>query len=599
MNLSKQSPASLTRGLRVNHPRNARRAAGVALALLAVVATTACVRLPETGPVVTTQDNGQTEGDPGIYFNPRPPQAGDSPSTIVEGFLRAMTATPIQTTVARQFLTKDAQAAWNPEQRVITYDSRDAPMGEQTVQVTLDGARWVDSRGAWRGRLGNGTRTVDFAMTQEDGEWRISAAPDALIVDELWFQGRFTQASAYFFDPTANILVPEPVFVPADAQLAAALVESVLAGPPARLAGVVRTFVPAGLTLALSVPVDDEGIADITLQGDVGQLTPQAAELMVDQLAWTLRQDPTIKSFRVSIGGEPVTLPTGSNQFSVDLGSEFDPTDVRASSQLFVVRDGLLTSGTAEETVPVAGLFGDSRFGIESLAVSLAGNRAAAVTGGGSSLLRGPVAGDGQVREVLSGAGNLLRPSWDFADRLWVVDRSASGAQVSVLTRDEAQPVQIPGVTGRDVKRFLVSRDGSRFVAVIRGSASDRLVVSRIRHDAEGRIVGATQAHTLDWNAGDVQRIRDIGWRTPTSVAVLHLLTRDISQVVTIPVDGSPAGAGSPALTQRQRARGLVASPVSTETLFTLTAAGLYDLTGREGGNHPLPEDTESVQYVG
>ncbi len=576
-----------------------RRLTALALTLLATLVVTACMQLPETGPVVSTEDNGQPQSDTGTYFNPRPPQPGDSPSTLVEGFLRAMTATPIQTTVARQFLTKDAQTAWNPEQRTITYDSRGAPTGEEQVEVTLEGAQWVDSRGTWRGRLGGGERTLSFAMAQEDGEWRIAAAPDALIVDELWFQGRFRQASVYFFDPTASILVPEPVFVPADAQLASTLVQSLLAGPAARLAGVSRSFIPPGLTLALSVSVDGDGIADIAFLGEAGQLTPQAAELMVAQFAWTLRQDPSITAFRLSIGGVPVALPTGSTQFSVELGSEFDPTDVRSSSSLYAETDGILRSGTVEQLDPLAGPFGDTRFGIEDFAVSLAGTRVAVVTDDGQSLLRGPATTDGSVRQVVSGAAGLLTPAWDFADRLWLVERSSDGARVSVLNRGTTTPVQIPGISGHEVKSFLVSRDSSRFVAVVRGPVADRLMVSRIRHDAQGAVVGATRARTIVWNAGDVQRIRDIGWRTPTSVAVLHLLTKEISQVVTIPVDGSPTGADNPALTQRQRATAVVASPVPDETLFTLTTGGLYDLTGREGGNHPLPEGTRDVTYVG
>ena len=51
-------------------------------------------------------------------------------------------------------------------------------------------------------------------MDREDGEWRIAKAPDALIVPRTWFAPRFRQVSLYFFDPTGQILVPEPVFVP-------------------------------------------------------------------------------------------------------------------------------------------------------------------------------------------------------------------------------------------------------------------------------------------------------------------------------------------------------------------------------------------------
>src|SRR4029453_10254667 len=100
-------------------------------------------------------------------------------------------------------------------------------------------------------------------------------------------------------------------------------------------------FRPTGLTPGLSVPVSPDGIASITLEGDPGQMTPQASQLMVYQFAWTLRQDPSVTGFRITIGDQPVTLETGGAQFSVELGSEYDPTDVQASPQLFMIRNGV------------------------------------------------------------------------------------------------------------------------------------------------------------------------------------------------------------------------------------------------------------------
>ena len=112
-------------------------------------------------------------------------------------------------------------------------------------------------------------------MTTEDGEFRIAAAPDALIVPESWFEQRFRQVSLYFFDPTAEILVPEPVFVPRGEQLATTLIKGLLRGPSPELARVSRSFIPPGLTFGLSVPVSDDGVADISLQGERASRRPR------------------------------------------------------------------------------------------------------------------------------------------------------------------------------------------------------------------------------------------------------------------------------------------------------------------------------------
>jgi hypothetical protein len=204
---------------------------------------------------------------------------------------------------------------------------------------------------------------------------------------------------------------------------------------------------------------------------------------------------------------------------------------------------------------------------------------------------------------VISGASDLLAPSWDFAGRLWVVDRTAGVARISLIdtARDDTKviPVEVRGISGKVVKDFMVSRDGTRLVAVVRGAEADSLRVARIRYNALGALrLPVSASRNLAWGAGDPQRIRDIGWRTPTTVGVLHQFTPTVAQFVAVPVDGSTGLVDR--LTQAGRARQLVSSPVEDETLYIRTRAGLEDTTGAEGGALvPLTTDVTSVQYVG
>ena len=85
-----------------------------------------------------------------------------------------MTATPIQTNAAKQFLTRDAQAAWTPESQTVTYAEASPPRGGLRVSVNLGGARHLDGRGAYLGRLPASERSLTFPMASEDGEWRIA-----------------------------------------------------------------------------------------------------------------------------------------------------------------------------------------------------------------------------------------------------------------------------------------------------------------------------------------------------------------------------------------------------------------------------------------
>ena len=96
-------------------------------------------------------------------------------------------------------------------------------------------------------------------MELEDGEWRISEPPPYLIVPQSWFAQRFRQVSLYFFDPSATVLVPEPVFVPRGRQFASSLVNGLLQVPLARADGRGAELLPAGPARALGAGVLERG----------------------------------------------------------------------------------------------------------------------------------------------------------------------------------------------------------------------------------------------------------------------------------------------------------------------------------------------------
>ena len=78
---------------------------GLLLTLLAG-SMTACVGLPDDGPVVEARASGSGTRADAMAINPLGPQPDQSPSEVVKGFLDAMQATPIRDDVARQFLTE-------------------------------------------------------------------------------------------------------------------------------------------------------------------------------------------------------------------------------------------------------------------------------------------------------------------------------------------------------------------------------------------------------------------------------------------------------------------------------------------------------------
>ena len=575
------------------------RVARVLLAGALLLVLPSCVRMPTEGPVTPVQATGSAESAPGIYFDPAPPQPGESATEIVTHFLEAMKATPIKTSVARQFLTTRAQETWTPEKAIVTYGEIGDPLGELDVFLSATDVNEYDDRGAWQSTTPEAT--LHFTLTTENDEWRIDEVPDALMVPESWFADWYRRVSLYYFDPTAQILVPEPVFVPEGDQFAYPLVRGLLTPPSGDATRVTRTFFPPGFRLGLSVPISTAGIAEVTLLGDPDLVDEVTGQRILTQLSYTLRQESRIRAVRVTIGDRELGLPGGPTQVNLDVGSAYDPNGVQASGDLFGLVAGRLVRGSVDSLLPTAGPMGAARLGVRAIGVNLVGSRVAGISGNGRSVLVAPVDDeDGRAVEVVSGATDLLPPAWDFADRIWLADRAGGRARISVVVGNRPRTIEVPGISGRQVRHLLVSRDGSRLVAVVRTRQGDVVVASRVLHDDRGRVLRATRAQRLAVDPEEGGVIRDIGWRSPTSISVLTDITDDLSQVRTVSVDGAPgelATIGSSRL--RGSARTLVSSPVEGAEVYAVAESTASDLTAPERTLPPLPEGLQALTYVG
>lgn len=559
-----------------------------------------CTGLPDEGPVVDADAPSRSDDEQASDINAVPPAPNASPAEIVDGFLEAMTASPIRVDVARQFLSASAAGEWDPAAGTITYAGASQPQSVgMSVTVDLVGAERLDGTGAWLGALPTDEQDLDLTLRFEDGQYRITDPPDALVVPDSWFAQRFRQANLYFFDPTGRILVPQPVFVQRGDQLASTLISRVLAGPGDDLRRVTRSFLPAGLSVAVSVPVSADGVAEISLVGAPGPQPGASTEKMLAQLAWTLRQDPTIRALRVSVGGEAVRGPDGEEEYGIEDADVFDPIGASSSRDLFALRDGILARRDGNELEPVPGALGAGGLDPRVASVSLDASIGAAVTRDGRRLLVTPLAEPGAdtepVVDVALRGTDLLRPAWDFADRLWVVDRTTQGAVVHYLAGGRVRRLPVPGVSGENVRSFLVSRDGTRILAVVRDEGGDQLRVGRIEVDERLEVDRVTATETIVVEQGLDLRIRDLAWTSPTTVA---LLIPDLFEVRAVSVDGSPVSNDAFLPTISEPLTGLVGSPATDVPTYGVTETGLLDLVvGRSYGFAGDP--ATSVGYVG
>ncbi len=562
-----------------------RFSAGIACVALTTVVLAGCTRLPESGPIVDADSAGVADGPSAPDINAAPPAENATGVEIVNGFLDAMTASPTRIDVAKQYLSSSAADAWDPEAATIIYADKLPPSDDVTqVTVPLIDADRIGRSGDWGGELTASEQDLRLDLTIEDGEYRITNPPDALIVPLPWFNQRYRPTSLYYFDPTGRILVPEPVYLPRGDQLATSLISGLLAGPGPSRADVVRSFLPKGLTLRLSVPVTSAGMADIQLDGSQTTLAAAAVERMLAQLAWTLRQEPAITSFRVSIGDVVVEPPDGGTDYAVDAADAFDPAVDGSSTDIFGLRGGALVVRDGNELRNLPGPLGVPEADLRSAAVNLDATRAAGVTADGTTVREAPVDLEATRSERLvttpfSDGVDLLAPVWDFADRLWLVDRTAEGAVVRVVDRGRARRISVPGVSGRAVKAFLVSRDATRFAAVVVGSEGDRLKIGRIAVNDRGEPSRVTATTSLVADPGLPLRITDIAWNSPTSIALLTpVVPRESFEVRTVGVDGSPSSPDGFSTTVSGRLVGLVGSESPDLPMYGATATSLLDL---------------------
>ena len=578
--------------------RNRRRAGLAVLALLMLA--TGCVSMPDSGPVHNADTSADSSGDEASSIDAVPPAPGAPAADIVNGFINAMSAWPIDIGAARQYLSQEAAGAWNPDQGTITFDAALPPQVSGNVAtVDLQGAEQLDASGAWLGDLPDDEEQLTFHLTSEDGEFRITDPRDALIVRDSWFAQRFIQVSLYFFDRTGRILVPEPVFVPRGGQLASTLTNRLLE-PGEDLQRISRTYLPA-VDAGLSVPVSDQGIAQIDLAGsNSGPPTDDDLTHLLAQLGWTLRQVPGIRAFRVSIGGEELRPPGGDNQYAVSEGAQYDPSGSGANTLLYGLRDGLMVYGEPDSIDPAAGPFGEAGHRLRSISVNLDASMAVGVSADGTRLLSAPVRSQTADRPttISRDRTDLLPPAWDFTGRLWAVDNTSTGARVMYRDSDRSrfEFLDVPDVSGRRVRAFLISRDGTRFVAVVRDRNGDEIRAGRIHYDGQGIVTGAGATRQIPLEGVEGAHITGIAWTSPTSIIVVRPISGVTSEVSAVPVDGAPAESLSTSVSGR--VVGLAASPDGTSTPFAVTRDGLVDLDS--GATLPFVDGpVSSLGYVG
>ncbi|MCZ2859590.1 LpqB family beta-propeller domain-containing protein [Blastococcus sp. VKM Ac-2987] len=496
------------------------RATALAVALLAaLLALTSCSTVPSASPVVEiTQAPARVPQAVGI--EPLPPEAGASAEEIVRDFINAAASTVRRHPVARQYLTPEADQAWDPDESGISVIGTDLAVvttdaGAVTVTANLIGT--VDPRGIFTAAE-RGLFTRTFSLQQVDGEWRISTPPDGLIMLEPDFRRLYDGVAAYFLDWTGQRVVPDPRYLIRGDSQPTALVERLIAGPSAPLAAGVRNPLSEA-ELVRGVTVQGQ-TATVELTGLPAEPAPLLAEISA-QLVWNLQQldRPRISNVVVLLDGEPVTPAGVPVQQTVEDWASFDPDAAPVDGVGHYIDAGAVK--TVAEGQPVPGPAGTGEYGLTSAAIAAdsASGQLSFLTGvrtdaGGATLLAGDYGGG--LTEVLR-AGTLSAPTVAATrTEAWVV---RDGAElVRIPKGGPPQPVAAPTLPGLGRTEVLqLSPDGVRAAVVVDGPQGRRLHVGTVVRSEDGAVVLRDLRNVAPTLAGVI----DVGWRDSGNLLVL------------------------------------------------------------------------------
>lgn len=511
----------------------ARRLA-VALAATAAVSSLAgCGGLPVGGgvqvirPVAGIADSAGQE----IRVLPPPPAVGATPDAIVRGFLNAQADGQDDYAIAREYLAPGT--TWVTSGPTLVYTQLTVPTANRpgqavTLTASVGAAASISPDGTYQPQSG----TVDqpYQLRRIGGEWRIAALPQGLTLTTGDLQRGFVPSLLWWFTPGFGRLVPEVRWLPQSTTgRQTQLVRALLAGPGPALAPVVRTAVPAGVTLEGSVAQQGATIV-VDLSPQAAALSARQARSLLLQLAQTLDQVPTVTRVRLLVDGQPLSAVGVPQSVAIADTSTVSPDAFVPLVPPVAVTDGRIAALPGSGRLP-AGALAALRGHVVTHAVPAPDGSAIAADTPGGVLL---AAADGSVRTVSPDVAASL--SWTLDGRL------AVGGPSGLLLVPAAGPaiaVAYPPDLAGQVTAAYVARDGVRVLLVARGAAyvagiSGGQLAARVLLSAGlGTVEGAT-------------------WQTSSTVALLVRPPGAPLQLTTMAVDGSqasslalPAGFGS------------------------------------------------------
>ena len=506
------------------------RSGRAVLAAAAVALVTSCASMPTSSGVhvgrVVPAPGGLSDLDVRVF----PPSwhAGLDPAGVVGGFLRAVVNDDDDYAIARSYLTPSATRTWKSDAGLTTYDDsavRLSASGNRVVMVAPRLGR-IDARGGYQPAPGK--VSVTFTMSHVGGVWRIDRLPEGVLLGGTDAQRDFRLADVYYFNRAGTTLVPDQVLLRDSPRgIATALMTALLSGPGPWLGPAVHSAAPRGTSLVGTVPIHDDGVADVNFSASVRSLSPDALRALAAQVAWTLRQVYGVTAVRLLTDSAPLAISGLPTRQPVTSWPSYDPAAAPVPHGLVYV-DGSRLRATGAD----AGAVRRSDPGhAVSVARSRDGQTLAVVqrVGAVERLLVGPT---GRRLVPRLTAASMTAPTFDGSNRVLTVVNGSGGRHVVAIDAagHEQKVTAAADLLAQPVSALKISRDGARVAAVV---GAGRLLIGRV---ATGR-GGIDAIGGLRPIANSLTDVRDVAWSGADTIVVTAAGSRG-RELVETDVDG-------------------------------------------------------------
>lgn len=549
----------------------------VAYAAGGIVLLAGCASMPDSGDLRGVESTPRQEAQVRVFA--MPPSEDATPTQIVQGFLEALTSDDADYRTARQYLTREASQTWRPEQSTTVLSNgpgaqADRPFREDTgaLSYTLTGTKvaTVDAEQSYAPASGAYNKVVHLAKDEKNGQWRIDAVPQGVVMGKSDFQRNYMSVNKYYFAsnnaetaatdlPTA---VADPVYVRRHVDPTTRMVRSLLDGPTSWLDPVVRSSFPTGTALrtgAGPLTPDDRGRLTVPLNDSAADVGTGRCEEMAAQLLFTLRGfSPAVEEVELRAGGGQLCLLAreAAEVVAIPRGELNQPDYLYfVDEKRRLVRIAAGSSDTDPDPVP--GALGEGEKALRSVAVARDERTAAGVALDGRSLfVASLVSGSSLGEPVLRSTGKteedrLTTPSWDAQGGLWVADRDPGNPGLYLLEEGAGEPLEVrtPGLDGR-VRAVRVAADGVRIALVVEKGDRRSLLVGRIERSGPGTGTGERPAVTvleLRETTPELEQVTAMSWAGDSRLVVVGREHGGVEQMKYVEVDGSTPDVPPPA----------------------------------------------------